>query len=144
MESNRSYRIRTKINSDELQPVAKIDLPLTQTYDMFEILSLKLNQKNDYNFYDSEVGLVVGRVLANQGFGIPNAKVSVFIPMSDDATVNQRILYNFVSTQDSNYDNIRYNLSPEYVDNAGHQDVGTLPNKRLVLDNNDVIEIFDK
>ena len=80
MESNRSYRIRTKINSDELQPVAKIDLPLTQTYDMFEILSLKLNQKNDYNFYDSEVGLVVGRVLANQGFGMPNAKVSVFIP----------------------------------------------------------------
>lgn len=144
MESNRSYRIRTKINSDELQPVAKIDLPLTQTYDMFEILSLKLNQKNDYNFYDSEVGLVVGRVLANQGFGIPNAKVSVFIPMSDDATVNQRILYNFVSTQDSNYDNIRYNLLPDFVDNACHQDVGTFPNKRLVLDNNDVIEIFDK
>lgn len=144
MESNRSYRIRTKINSDELQPVAKIDLQLTQTYDMFEILSLKLNQKNDYNFYDSEVGLVVGRVLANQGFGIPNAKVSVFIPMSDDATVNQRILYNFVSTQDSNYDNIRYNLLPDFVDNACHQDVGTFPNKRLVLDNNDVIEIFDK
>lgn len=144
MESNRSYRIRTKINSDELQPVAKIDLPLTQTYDMFEILSLKLNQKNNYNFYDSEVGLVVGRVLANQGFGIPNAKVSVFIPMSDDATVNQRILYNFVSTQDSNYDNIRYNLLPDFVDNACHQDVGTFPNKRLVLDNNDVIEIFDK
>lgn len=144
MESNRSYRIRTKINSDELQPVAKIDLPLTQTYDMFEILSLKLNQKNDYNFYDSEVGLVVGRVLANQGFGIPNAKVSVFIPMSDDATVNQRILYNFVSTQDTNYDNIRYNLLPDFVDNACHQDVGTFPNKRLVLDNNDVIEIFDK
>lgn len=144
MESNRSYRIRTKINSDELQPVAKIDLPLTQTYDMFEILSLKLNQKNDYNFYDSEVGLVVGRVIANQGFGIPNAKVSVFIPMSDDATVNQRILYNFVSTQDTNYDNIRYNLLPDFVDNACHQDVGTFPNKRLVLDNNDVIEIFDK
>ena len=144
MESNRSYRIRTKINSDELQPVAKIDLPLTQTYDMFEILSLKLNQKNDYNFYDSEVGLVVGRVLANQGFGIPNAKVSVFIPMSDDATINQRILYNFVSPQDSNYDNIRYNLLPDFVDNACHQDVGTFPNKRLVLDNNDVIEIFDK
>ena len=52
MESNRTYRIRTKINSDELNPVAKIDLPLIQTYDMFEILSLKLNQKNDYNFYD--------------------------------------------------------------------------------------------
>lgn len=144
MESNRTYRIRTKINSDELNPVAKIDLPLTQTYDMFEILSLKLNQKNDYNFYDSEVGLIVGRVLANQGFGIPNAKVSVFIPMSDDTTVNQRILYNFVSTQDTNYDNIRYNLLPDFVDNACHQNVGTFPNKRLVLDNNDVIEIFDK
>ena len=64
--------------------------------------------------------------------------------MSDDATVNQRILYNFVSTQDTNYDNIRYNLLPDFVDNACHQDVGTFPNKRLVLDNNDVIEIFDK
>lgn len=142
MENNRSYRIRTKINEEN--SVIKLDLPLTQTYDMFEILSLKLKQKNEYNFYDSDYGVIVGRVLASDAFGVPNAKVSVFIPVDDDATVNQRILYNFASPQDSNYDNIRYNLLTDFIDSACHQDVGTFPNKRLVLDNNDVIEIFEK
>lgn len=142
MENNRSYRIRTKISKEN--DVIKVDLPLVQTYDMFEILSLKLNQKNEYSFYDSDYGVIVGRVVANDNFGIPNAKVSVFIPIDEDSTVNQRILYNFVSPQDTNYDNIRYNLLPDFLDNACHQDVGTFPNKRLVLDNNDVIEIFEK
>ena len=33
---------------------------------------------------------------------------------------------------------------PDYLDEACHQNVGTFPNKRLVLDNDDVIEVFDK
>ncbi len=141
MDNNRSYRIRTTVGNDK---PFKIDVSLTQTYDMFEILSLKLKQKNEYNFYDANYGVIVGRVLANGNFGIPNAKVSVFIEVDADESSSRRILYNFTSAQSANLNGVRYNLLPDFVDNACHQDVGTFPNKRLVLDNNDVLEIFDK
>ena len=111
---------------------------------MFEILSLKLNQTNSYKTYESDYGVIVGRVTANGGFDVPNAKVSVFIEVSDDDELKDRLLYNFTSTSDTDYDGIRYNLLPDFVDDACHQNVGTFPNKRLVLDNKDVIEMFDK
>lgn len=144
METNRSYRIRTKVGQSDGE--LKIDLPLIQSYDTLEILSLKLSQKNEYKFYDSQYGIVVGRVLLNEGFGCPNAKVSIFIPFEDDSdtSYHERFLYNFRSTEDKSTNFVRYNLLPESVDNACHQDVGTFPSKRLVLDNNDIIEIFDK
>ena len=141
MESNRSYRIRTEVGKDETY---KIDVPLTQTYDMFEILSLKLNQNNQYKFYDADYGVLVGRVLANKGFGIPNAKISIFIEVDSNESIDRKILYGFTSTRDTNYNGVRYNLLPDFVDNACHQDVGTFPNKRLVLDNKDVLEVFEK
>ena len=141
MDSNRSYRIRTTVGDET---PFKIDIPLTQTYDTFEILSLKLNQKNAYKYFDSDYGVIVGRVLANKGFGIPNAKISVFIEVDSDESISRQILYNFTSTSTTNFDDIRYNLLPDFVDSACHQDVGTFPNKRLVLDNKDVLEIFDK
>ena len=138
---NRVYRIRTKVGEDAPNV---IHVPLNQSYDMFEILSLKLRQTNTYKTYESDYGIIVGRVTANGGFGIPNAKVSVFISVEDDETLKNRLLYNFTNTSSTDYDGVRYNLLPDYVDDMCHQNVGTFPNKRLVLDNNDVIEMFDK
>lgn len=141
MENNRSYRIKTNIGDTETY---KIDVPLTQTYDMFEILSLKLNQKNEYKYYDANYGVVVGRILANNALGLQNVKVSIFIPVDETESVSKRLLYNFASPQDSDDNGVRYNLLSDVVDTACHQDVGTFPNKRLLLDNNDIIEVFDK
>ena len=78
----KTYRIRTKVGEDK--PTV-INVPLTQTYDTFEILSLKIDQSNSYKYYTSDYGVIVGRVLANGGVGIPNAKVSIFIE-SDETT----------------------------------------------------------
>lgn len=139
--TSKVYRIRTKVGSDAPNV---IDVSLEQTYDMFEILSLKLNQQNTYKTYDSDYGVIVGRVTANGGFGVPNAKVSIFIEVSDDETEKNKLLYNFTSTHSKDNDGIRYNLLPDYVDDACHQNIGTFPNKRLVLDNSDVLEVFDK
>jgi len=140
-KANKVYRIRTVVGE---QAPNVIHVPLNQSYDMFEILSLNLNQVNTYKTYESDYGVVVGRVIANGGFGVPNVKVSVFIPVSNDEELNKRLLYNFTSPTSSDYDGVRYNLLPDFVDEACHQDVGTFPNKRLVLDNKDVIEIFEK
>lgn len=138
----KTYRIRTKVGEDK--PTV-INVPLTQTYDTFEILSLKLDQSNSYKYYTSDYGVIVGRVLANGGVGIPNAKVSIFIE-SDETTedIKKYILYHYSSVQSTDNDGIRYNLLPDEIDEACHQNVGTFPNKRLVLDNKDVMEIFDK
>ena len=138
----KTYRIRTKVGEDK--PTV-INVPLTQTYDTFEILSLKIDQSNSYKYYTSDYGVIVGRVLANGGVGIPNAKVSIFIE-SDETTedIKKYILYHYSSVQSTDNDGIRYNLLPDEIDEACHQNVGTFPNKRLVLDNKDVMEIFDK
>lgn len=140
-DRNRVYRIRTTVGDDAPNV---IQVPLNQTYDMFEILSLKLNQTNSYKTYESSYGVIVGRVIANGGFGIENAKISVFIPVSDDDSLKDKLLYNFTSVNGRDDKGIRYNLLPDYVDDACHQNVGTFPNKRLVLDNDDIIEMFDK
>lgn len=140
-EGYKSYRIRTKVGQDAPNVV---NVHLDQTYDEFQILSLKIDQVNSYNLYQSDKGVVVGRVLANGGFGVPNAKVSIFIPTDDTMGLKKHILYPYSSVNDANNDRVRYNLLPDYVDEACHQNVGTFPNKRLVLDNDDIIEIFDK
>ena len=140
-ENSKVYRIRTKVGEDSPNV---IHVPINQTYDTFEILSLKLNQTDTYKTYESGYGIIVGRVIANGGFGVPNSKVSVFIEVDDNESLKDTLLYNFTSTSDTDNDGVRYNLLPDYVESECHQDVGTFPNKRLVLDNDDVIEIFDK
>jgi hypothetical protein len=141
-ETHKSYRIRTKVG--EKTP-SVINVNLNQTFDELEILSLKLNQKGNYKFYQSNYGVIVGRVLANGSFGIPNAKISIFIALDETDTIKQRTLYNYSSPHDTDYNTeIRYNLLPDEVDKACHADVGTFPNKRYLLDNNDVIETFEK
>lgn len=135
---NKSYRIRTNVNRDSV-----INFNMTQTYDKFDILSLTLDQNNTYRLMESNIGVIAGRVLANGGFGVPNAKVSVFIEYEDTDDIKKRIKYHYTSTQDLDYDGIIYNLLSN-VDEECHQNVGTFPTKRVMLDNHDWIDIFDK
>lgn len=144
--SENTYRIRTTvgIQSSERDKDTCLNVALKQTYDTLEILSLKLNQENAYKYYTANYGVIVGRVLANGGFGIPNAKIAVFIEASDDDAARLKELYDYPSTVGTDKDGVRYNVLPDSVDSACHQDVGTFPNKRLVLDNDVVVEVFDK
>lgn len=140
-DSNKSYRIRTTVGSYE-EPVVYVNMD--QTYDKFDILSLSLDQTNNYRGLNSDYGVVVGRVLANGGFGIPNAKISVFVQYEDTADIEKRILYSYSSSRSINEDGIRYNLLPNASDDECHQVVGGFPTKRVVLDNNTWIDVFDK
>lgn len=139
-KSNKSYRIRTNINSENQY----INVDIVQNYEKFEILSLDINQSNVYNLMNSKTGIIVGRVLANDGFGIPNAKLSVFITYDSNDNLDSQLQYHYVSTNSTNEEGIRYNLLPNTVDDECKQAVGTLPIKRFMLDNKDVIEVFDK
>ena len=139
--AEKSFRIRTNVASDSV-----VRVNLEQDMDFLEVLSIKLSQEDNYRVHSSNYGIIVGRVLANDAFGIPNCKISVFIPLDDTdkdrSDINSIYPFTDIRTKDKN--NIRYNLLPDEYTDECRRDVGTFPNKRLVLDNNTEIEVFDK
>ena len=141
MSNNISYRVRTEVNKDKF-----VSVNLTEKFDELNILSLKIDTANTYKLHTSKYGCLVGRVLANGGVGIPNAKVSVFISAGTEVLTDPVLayLYPYSNVRDTNKEGLRYNLLPTSVNDKCHQDIGSFPNKRMVLDDNNVIEIYDK
>lgn len=140
-ESNRTYRIKANVGVD-----TNLNINLEQDYDTFEILSLKLGQEDIYRLHTSNYGVVVGRVLANNGFGVENAKISIFIS-ADTETMSKVVesqLYPYRNISDKNEDGRRYNLlNTDEIDDC-HTVVGSFPSKSYLLDNDVLLEIFDK
>lgn len=137
--SNKTLRIRTEVGKDTFIP-----LKLDNEYEVLEILSLKISQKGEYRYHTSQDGIIVGRVLANNGFGVPNAKLSLFIPREDTDDIFEAEYYPYSTVGSKNKEGVRYNLLPSNQRDNCHQVVGTFPSKRGVLDDNRVIEVFDK
>lgn len=143
MINNTTYRIRTNVGDDS--PI-NIPISLMQEYNSFEILSLKVNTDDAYRSYTSPTGIIVGRVsTANNGLGIPNVRVSVFVPNGTyEQSDEEKVLYPFSSPTDLDGDRVRYNLLPSSSDVLCYQVVGTFPTKRKILDNETICEVFDK
>jgi len=109
--NNKSFRISTKTGDKNIK------LNIQQNFDILEILSLKIYQKDLYNSDITDYGVIVGRV-ENKGVGIPNCRVSVFIPLDDTETNSLiRSIYPFENINDSGYDGKRYNLLPRIKEN---------------------------
>jgi len=136
-----SYRIRTELGINKT-----INVQLDQEFEQLEILSLKLQQEDVYNRSCADYGVIVGRVTANNGFGLPNARVSIFIPISNLDVSNPIIssIYPYKSPNDANEDGYRYNLLPYMKSYSAHAATGTLPSRMDVLTETTTIEIYDK
>ena len=137
-----SYRIRTTPGVDK-----SIRVQLDQDFESLEILSLKLFQSDVYTRRCSDYGVLVGRVSINNGFGIPNAKVSVFIPLTDEDEVNSPIiadLYPFKNLSQTNGDGYIYNLLPQDPSYSNHIPTGSFFTRNEVLTNPTKVEIYDK
>lgn len=136
------HRISTNIGKDQI-----INVDLTQDFDLLEILSLKFTQKDIYSGgICSDYGVVVGRVFVNGGFGVPNAKISIFVPLSDtdenDPVISK--LYPYKDTTDLNDDGVRYNLLPSRKQHTGHLPVGTFFDQEDIITREEVLEVFEK
>ena len=96
-----SYRIRTELGINKT-----INVQLDQEFEFLEILSLKIQQSDVYTRSCSDYGVLVGRVTANNGLGIPNARVSVFIPVTavDESNPLISSIYPYKSPKDKNED----------------------------------------
>lgn len=136
-----SYRIRTQVGVDKA-----VNVLLEQDFESLEILSLKILQNQIYTRQCSDYGVVVGRISANNGFGLPNVRVSIFIPLSNEDELNPIIseLYPYKTLNDLNVDGYRYNLLPYERSHGGHTPTGTFPSRKDVLINQSLIEVFDK
>jgi len=141
-----SDTIRIKATPDGSDTYIKVKLD--QEFDFIEILSLKLTQEEVYRKFCSDYGVIVGRVNINQKFGVPNVKVSVFIPLDDvdnsDSVIKNIYPYEIVSDTDSN--GVRYNLLQKDADptNDCFSPIGTFPSKREVLDNPVLTYVYNK
>ena len=162
-DKQKSIRIKTEIGDKFL------NVNLDQTYESLDILSLKIFQKDVYRLFDAEYGIIVGRVLG-QGVGIPNCRISVFIPIDEEITptpttledikkIEAVALYPYTSVYDKDIEGKVYNLLPKYSKNRnfnGFPDnqygigatpktpVGNFPEKEEVLVNETVAYVYDK
>lgn len=139
-ETNKSYRIRTNINKD-----SNVLVNFTQEYETFELLSIKMKTDNLYRLHNANYGIIVGRVQANGGFGVPNAKISIFLEV-DQENENSELLaiYGYTDVFQTNSLGNTYNLLPDEQVSDCHKKIGAFPSKRYLLDNETYIEVFDK
>lgn len=136
-----SYRIKTEIGITKT-----INVELEQNFNNLEILSLQIQQEDLYDQSCANYGVVIGRVTANNGFGIPNAKISIFIPITDEDSARPEIvaIYPYKTPEQKNEDGFRYNLLPYEASYSGHIPTGTFPSRRDALIDKTAIEIYDK
>lgn len=137
----KSYRIRTQVGVDKY-----INVNLEQDWESLEVLSLKILASDVYTRMCADYGVVVGRVFVNNGFGLPNAKVSVFIPLDPADELDPVIseLYPYKTITDTNEDGYRYNLLPKLPSYKGHNSTGSFPNVADTLMDDNYIEVYDK
>lgn len=143
---SKSYRIRT--TPGEGNGYLKVNVDLNQNYDHLEILSLKLSQLDEYQNYCSEYGVIAGRVEINDGFGVPNVKVSIFVPVDSvdltDPVISSLYPYQTPFPDEKNSNGIRYNVLPKNQQTLDHTPVGTFPKKREILDDSTLLEVYEK
>jgi len=138
---SKSIRVRTQVGKDQ-----KVSFELKQDFDLLEILSLSLSQNDVYTRMCADFGVVVGRVISNGGYGIPNAKVSVFIPIDREDEQNPVIqqLYPYTQPFDTTPDGKRYNLLSKDPNFDCHVAVGSFPSINDVLEKQAIEYVYDK
>ncbi len=147
--NKKSYRVKVDIGNPS---ETNIKVNLKNNVDELNILSLKLTQEEMYQSTNADFGVVVGRVIANDGVGVENARISVFIPIDENDKNNPNIvsIYPYNSPSDENSDGKRYNLLSRIseLNEDGlykpKQPVGSFPSKIELLANEVYLEVYEK
>jgi len=148
---NKSQRIYLDVES--LSQDKNIKIILEQDIDSLEFLTMSIDAKDVYRDFNADYGVLVGRVIANGGIGIPNAKISIFIPLSDDDSEDSSIasIYPYKTPRDKNADGKRYNLLPRVAQleqSTGlfkpKQPFGSFPIKPEIVVNQSFLNVYKK
>ncbi len=148
---NRSQRIHLDVNSENVDKHVKVKLE--QNVDTLEFLTMSIDTKDVYQDFNADYGVLVGRVNANDGVGIPNARISVFIPLADDDANDGDVvsLYPYKTPRDKNNQGRRYNLLPRVSKKdpitgviSPKQPFGSFPIKEEVVTNENFLNVYKK
>lgn len=132
---------------------AAIKVLLEQNIEKIEFLSLELSTVNVYQNQNSDYGVLIGRVIANDGVGVPNAKISIFIPVNDADINNDNIysIYPYKTPRDKNNEGKRYNLLPRVSCINPENDIikpkqpfGSFPLKEEIITNDVLMTVYKK
>lgn len=144
---------RIKLNPNDPNTDTHIKVKLEQNVDTLEFLTLSINTKDAYQDFNADYGVLVGRVIANNGLGIPNAKISIFIELDDnDAEDNEIVnLYPYKTPRDKNNDGKVYNLLPRVGKKdsvtkvvSPKQPFGSFPIKEEIITNPNYLKVYKK
>ena len=143
MGDNRTIHLATK------QGTQSLNIDLEQDFDFLEILSLRITQQEAYRIFCANYGVLVGKVKANGGYPISNAKLSIFIPLDDLDSRNEVVknVYPFFTPTNTLPTGQRYNLLPrdqQLATPADHTPVGTFPSKYDVMTDDTLLYIHEK
>jgi hypothetical protein len=151
---NKSQRIYLNTGNTGNQNEDKfITVKLEQDVETLEFMSMTLRTKDVYQNFNADYGVLIGRVLANGGIGIENAKISIFIPITDEDASNPDIykLYPYTTPRDKNTEGKRYNLlprvskrNPETNQLEPKQAFGSFPIKEEIVTNETFLEVYKK
>lgn len=140
-------------NTSNVGNDAHVKVKLEQDIDTIEFLSMSITTEDAYQNFNSDYGVLVGRVVANGGIGIPNAKISIFIPLTDEDSIDGDIvsIYPYSTPRDKNSDGKRYNLLPRvstFDQELGQwtpkQAFGSFPIKEEVVTNSNILNVYKK
>lgn len=135
--------IRIPFNNED----KNINFTLEQDFDTLNILSLSLSNDDVYSRQRGDFGVLIGRVNLNKGFGVENAKVSVFIPIEENDKNRKEItsIYPFETVNDKFPNGRRYNLLPRTKQgNVSHIPVGTFPVPADFYHYDTYVEVYEK
>ncbi len=156
--NNRNITVKTDINNPKNQYV---NVKLEQDFDELKILSLVLKQSDfDVIPQNSNYGCIVGRAITN-GVGIPNARISLFIPLDSNDENNPDIfsIYPFKNITDKDNNDKRFNLLNRIkrlnpfsgfkennyaIGYTPKTPVGSFPEKVEILSNDTYIQVYKK
>lgn len=137
-----------RIPVDLNKEAKNITVHLEQEFESLEILSLKITNSEAYTRMCSDFGVIVGRVMLNSGFGVQNAKVSIFVPITNEDKDRDEItqLYPFETINETFPNGVRYNLFPRVRNgkNPSHRSVGNFPDVSDFTHYPQFLEIMDK
>jgi|GEM_PF-819509 len=130
-----------------------IRVKLEQDVETLEFLTLNLGTEDAYQNFNADYGVLVGRVTANDGVGVPNAKISIFIPLTDADAEDSNIysIYPYKTPRDKNNEGKRYNLLPRVseLNQETHtykpkQPFGSFPIKPELVINESFLNVYKK
>lgn len=153
-DMNKSQRIHLNTgDTGNLDDPKYFTVRLEQDVETLEFMSMTLRTKDVYQNFNADYGVLVGRVLANGGIGVENAKVSIFIPITDEDASNPDIykIYPYTTPRDKNNEGKRYNLlprvskrDPETDEIRPKQAFGSFPIKEEIVTNETFLEVYKK